>query len=57
MTAATIGTMPSKGTKRRTIRIEDELWNAALEAAEAHGESLPDAIRAFLTRYVKRSSK
>lgn len=48
----TIGTMPSKGTKRRTIRIDDELWEAALAKAEEHGESLPAEIRRFLEQYV-----
>jgi hypothetical protein len=47
------GSMPGKGTKRRTIRIEDELWDAALAAALANGESLPEAIRKFLKRYAK----
>lgn len=53
----TIGTMPSKGTKRRTIRVEDDLWNAALAAADTQGESLPEAIRKFLKRYAKNGSK
>lgn len=55
--ADTIVPMPSKGTKRRTIRIDDETWDAALEAAEAKGESLPEAIRKFLKRYAKTGSK
>lgn len=51
---ATISTMPNTpGTPRRTIRVEDELWAAALAAAEAKGESLPEAIRQFLKRYSK----
>lgn len=54
---ATIGSMPSKGTARRTIRIDDELWDAAQEAAEAAGVTVSDVIRDALARYVKRSSK
>lgn len=52
MTPGTVGTMPNTpGTPRRTIRVEDELWAAALAAAEARDESLPEAIRQFLKRY------
>ena len=55
---ATIGTMPNTpGTPRRTIRIDDETWEAALAAAQERGESLPEAIRAFLKRYSKKGSK
>lgn len=50
MTPDTIGPM-SKGTKRRTIRIEDELWEAALATAEKRDESLPAEIRRFLEQY------
>lgn len=49
-----MGNMPP-GTKLRNIRVDDELWEAAMKAAEARGENLSEAIRAFLTRYVKRS--
>lgn len=54
MTPDTIGSM-SKGTKRRTIRIEDSLWDAALVEAEIRGESLPEAIRKFLMHYTNGS--
>lgn len=52
MTPDNIGSV-SKGTKRRTIRVEDELWDAALAAAETREESLPEAIRQFLKTYSK----
>lgn len=58
MTAATIGSMPNKPkTPLRNIRVDDELWNAAMAAAEARGESLSEAIRKFLKRYAKTGSK
>lgn len=37
----------------RNIRVPDDLWKAALARAEERDESLSDAIRAFLRRYVK----
>jgi predicted HicB family RNase H-like nuclease len=49
--------MPSKGTTRRTIRVDDDLWNAALAAAEARGKSLSEDIRDLLEQYVKDWSK
>lgn len=57
MTPGNVGAMPSKGTPRRTIRVDDDLWNAALAAAEARGESLPEEIRNFLEQYIKNGSK
>lgn len=51
MTPANVGSVPSKGTKRRTIRIEDALWDAASSVAAARGESLSDAIRKYLVVY------
>lgn len=47
---------PRPQRKSRTIRVEDELWDAAMRAAEARGEILSEQIRAFLKRYA-RSSK
>jgi antitoxin component of RelBE/YafQ-DinJ toxin-antitoxin module len=50
----TIGVMPNKPkTPLRNIRVDDELWTAAMAAAEARGESLSEAIRKFLKRYAK----
>jgi hypothetical protein len=48
---------PPKGTeagKIRSIRIEQGLWDAAREVAQARGETITDAITAFLRRYVGR---
>jgi predicted transcriptional regulator len=44
---------PSKGTARRTVRIPDELWEAAQEAAEERGESVSDIIRRALEDYIR----
>lgn len=44
----------SAGTTRRTVRIDDELWQAAIAKAAERGDSLPEEIRKFLRRYVKR---
>lgn len=57
MTPVTLSVMTPKGTTRRTIRIPDEVWEPAKEAAEARGESLSEVIRAALVRYTKRASK
>ena len=55
MTPATIGRVPNTpGTPRRTIRIPDALWDAAVAKAEEHGESVSDVIRKALERYVRR---
>jgi hypothetical protein len=45
--------MPSKGTTRRTVRVDDELWESALDEAEQRGEMLAEAIRRFLRAYVE----
>lgn len=40
-------------TPPRSIRVPDEIWNAAKEAAERRGETVTDAVVRFLTRYGK----
>lgn len=45
---------PRPGNPARAVRVDDELWNAAMEAAAARGEYLSDVIREALARYVKR---
>lgn len=37
----------------RNVRVPDDLWQAALARATERDETLSDAIRAFLRRYVK----
>ena len=51
MTRASLSGMTSKGTPRRTIRINDELWDAATQRAETAGESVSDVIRRALEDY------
>ena len=38
----------------KSIRCEDDLWEAALKKADERGEVLSEEIRAFLKRYVAR---
>lgn len=55
MTPATVARVPNTpGTPRRTIRIPDDLWDAAVAKAEERGESVSDVIRKALERYVRR---
>ena len=42
----------SKGTKVRTVRIEDALWDAAKAKADAAGDNLSDIMRAALREYL-----
>lgn len=49
--------MPSKGTTRRAVRVDDALWHAALAVAAERGENLSDIIRAALVAYIKKGSK
>lgn len=44
--------MPGKGTTRRSIRVPDELWEAALREASDRDEILSDAVRRMLEEYV-----
>ena len=45
---------PRPTRKNRAVRVEDELWDAALAKAEERNEVLSEEIRAFLKRYVAR---
>lgn len=46
---------PDNGPMRpRMFRADDPLYDAALREAHTRGESLSEAIRAFLRRYIKR---
>lgn len=54
MTVDTVSRVPNTpGTPRRTIRIPDDLWDAATAKAEERGESVSDVIRRALERYVR----
>lgn len=43
----------SLGTTRRTIRVEDELWNAAQAKASAEGDNLSTILRDALRQYLE----
>lgn len=43
-----------RGTRLRNVRVEDDLWQRAKDAADKRNESLSEVIRAALERYVKR---
>lgn len=45
---------PRPGNPARAVRVEDELWDAALAIAAERGEALSDVMRDALRRYVKR---
>lgn len=47
----------SKGTARRTVRIDDELWDAAKTKAEAEGADLSNIIRGKLRDYLEEPAQ
>ena len=44
------GTIPA-----RSVRVEDELWNAAMARTAQRGETVSDVVRRALRRYVGRA--
>ena len=40
--------------KPRSVKVEDDLWNAAMRKAEERGDVLSEVIREALKRYVAR---
>ena len=40
-------------TPTRSIRIEDQLWEASLARAAARGETVSDVVREALAHYVR----
>lgn len=42
-------------TKNRTVRVEDEIWDKAVEVAKANGENVSVVIRRALIHYVKEN--
>lgn len=46
--------MPSKGTQRRSIRVDDDLWQRAKREASRRDEALADVVRKALEDYVER---
>jgi hypothetical protein len=43
----------SKGTTRRTVRVEDGLWEEAQAAASERGGNLSDVIRDAIRQYIQ----
>jgi len=39
--------------RNHSVKVEDELWQAAQAKADARGEYLSEVIRAALVRYVR----
>lgn len=55
MTSGKIWRVPNQPrTPKRSIRVPDVLWNAAIAKAKARDEVLAEEIRKFLERYVRR---
>lgn len=44
---------PRADNPARSVRVPDELWQAAKERAAERGETVTDAILRALTRYVR----
>ena len=45
---------PRPARRPRSVKVEDELWDAAMRKADERNEVLSEEIRAFLKRYVAR---
>lgn len=45
--------MPKEPMRSRVIRIPDPLWLKARARAEQRGETVSEAVRKFLERYVR----
>ena len=46
--------MKPKHTPPRSIRVPDDVWNAAKAEAERRGETVSDVVVRFLRRYGNR---
>ena len=44
----------TRGTTKRSTRIDDDLWSAAQTVAATHGENLSDIIRQALRDYIQQ---
>jgi predicted DNA binding CopG/RHH family protein len=57
MTATTVPSVPAADwnpTPRRTVRIPDEVWQAAQAKAAERGDNLSEVIREALVKYAAR---
>lgn len=61
MTAQTVkddmADKPYYGTRIRSVRVADDLWESAQRVAKDRGESVTEVIVQALQRYVKRNDK
>ena len=46
--------MTRPARRPRSVKVEDELWTAALAKADQRGEVLSEEIRKFLERYIRK---
>lgn len=54
MTRDNVGRVPNQPkTPRRSVRIPDEVWQAAKEKAKRRGETVTDVILRALKRYIR----
>lgn len=45
--------MPKEPMKNRVVRVPDRIWDAAKVKADEKGETVSEAVRKFLERYVR----
>lgn len=45
--------MPKEPMKSRVVRVPESLWSRAKRRADERGETVSEAIRKFLERYVR----
>jgi antitoxin component of RelBE/YafQ-DinJ toxin-antitoxin module len=45
--------MPKEPMKSRVVRVPENLWTAARQRADERGETVSEAVRRFLERYVR----
>jgi antitoxin component of RelBE/YafQ-DinJ toxin-antitoxin module len=48
-----VADQPRKDNPARGIRIPDDLWTRAKARADERGETVSEAVRKFLERYVR----
>ena len=51
--AAIMSAVPRKPMRPRSIKVSDDLWEAATKAADANDEALSEAVRRFLEKYAR----
>lgn len=51
----TLITVPSRGTKKRPIRVEDELWEPYLQLCQEEGTTAAEDIREHMRRRLREA--